>query len=94
MIDSAGKQRIVQIVADGDFVNNPDEPNMDEVDRRIARLTCLAKDVFRRQDKAARWLRRPLADLAGMSPLEMMETPAGARLVESLLLQYADEPFD
>ena len=63
----------------------------DEVNRRIAELTRLAGEVFRRQDKAERWLRRPLRELGGISPLEMMETPAGARQVELMLRQYLDE---
>ena len=63
----------------------------DSTDARIARLTRLAGEVFRREDKAARWLRRPLRELGGVSPLEMMETPAGARQVEAVLMQYVDE---
>ena len=63
----------------------------DSIDRRIAELTRLAHKVFRREDKAARWLRRPLRELGGISPLEMMETPAGARQVELILLQHLDE---
>ncbi len=63
----------------------------DAIDAQIDRLSCLAREVFRREDKAARWLRRPLRELGGISPLEMMETPAGARQVEALLRQYADE---
>lgn len=63
----------------------------DETDRRIARLTQLARDVFRRKDKAERWLRRPRRDLGDISPLEMMETPAGARQVELMLRSYSDD---
>lgn len=63
----------------------------DETDRRIARLTQLAHEVFRRQDKAERWLRRPRRDLGDISPLEMMETPAGARQVEMMLRSYSDD---
>ena len=59
--------------------------------RRIARLTQLAEDVFRRKGKAERWLRRPQRELGGICPLEMMETPAGARQVESMLLSYSDD---
>ena len=68
-----------------------EERGADPDDARIARLTRLAREVFRREDRAARWLGRPLRELGGISPLEMMETPAGARQVELLLLQYADE---
>ena len=63
----------------------------DAVDRRIARLSQLAGQVFRRQDKAERWLRRPLRELGGICPLEMMETPAGARQIERMLLSYSDD---
>lgn len=68
-----------------------DPDSGDEVDRRIARLTRLAENVFRRKDKAERWLRRPQRGLGGICPLEMMETPAGARQVESMLLSYSDD---
>lgn len=69
-----------------------DEAEQDnELDARITRLTLLAGEVFRRRDKAERWLRRPLRELGGVSPLDMMETPAGARQVELILLQYADQ---
>lgn len=63
----------------------------DETDRRIARLTQLAREVFRRQDKAERWLRLPRRDLGDISPLEMMETPAGARQVELMLRSHSDD---
>lgn len=52
-----------------------EERGADPDDARIARLTRLAREVFRREDRAARWLGRPLRELGGISPLEMMETP-------------------
>lgn len=69
--------------------NNP-QP-VDEVDQRIAAVTALAMAAFGRQDKAMRWLRRPRRQFGGVSPLEMMETPAGARQVETILEQLAAE---
>jgi putative toxin-antitoxin system antitoxin component (TIGR02293 family) len=61
----------------------------DESDRavRIARLTSLAEEVFGDDAKASRWLRKAKTRFEGRSPLEMLRTEAGARLVEEMLLQ-------
>lgn len=61
----------------------------DESDRavRIARITALAEEVFGDDAKAARWLRKAKTGFEGRSPLEMLRTEAGARLVEEMLLQ-------
>ena len=61
----------------------------DESDRavRIARMTSLAEEVFGDDGKAARWLRKAKTRFEGRSPLEMLRTEAGARLVEEMLLQ-------
>lgn len=61
----------------------------DESDRavRIARIASLAEEIFGNDAKAARWLRKTKTRFDGRSPLEMLRTEAGARLVEELLLQ-------
>jgi putative toxin-antitoxin system antitoxin component (TIGR02293 family) len=61
----------------------------DESDRavRLARMTSLAEEVFGDDAKAARWLRKAKTRFEGRSPLEMLRTEAGARLVEEMLLQ-------
>ena len=61
----------------------------DESDRavRIARFTSLAEEVFGADAKAGRWLRKPKTRFEGRTPLEMLRTDAGARLVEEMLLQ-------
>lgn len=61
----------------------------DESDRavRMARITSLAEEVFGEDAKAARWLRKPKQRFEGRSPLELLRTEAGARLVEEMLLQ-------
>jgi len=58
----------------------------DATDRRVTRLTALAITAFGRQDQAQRWLRRPMREFGELSPLEMMESEAGARQVEAILL--------
>jgi putative toxin-antitoxin system antitoxin component (TIGR02293 family) len=61
----------------------------DESDRavRIARITSLAEEVFGNDEKASRWLRKPKTRFENRTPLELLRTEAGARLVEELLLQ-------
>ena len=61
----------------------------EESDRavRIARITSLAEEVFADDARASRWLRKPKVRFEDRSPLEMLRTEAGARLVEEMLLQ-------
>jgi len=61
----------------------------DESDRavRIARIASLAEEAFGDDAKASRWLRKAKTRFEGRSPLEMLRTEAGARLVEEMLLQ-------
>jgi putative toxin-antitoxin system antitoxin component (TIGR02293 family) len=61
----------------------------DESDRavRMARVTSLAEEVFGDDAKASRWLRKAKSRFDGRSPMEMLRTEAGARLVEEMLLQ-------
>ena len=54
---------------------------------RVARLIAKAEEVFGNPEKAYRWLRRPTAPLNGEAPLKRLDTEAGARAVEELLLQ-------
>ena len=61
----------------------------EESDRavRLARIASLAEVVFGDDAKAGRWLRKPKQRFDGRTPIEMLRTEAGARLVEELLLQ-------
>jgi len=61
----------------------------EESDRavRIARISSIAEEVFGDDARASRWLRKPKLRFEGRSPLEMLRTEAGARLVEEMLLQ-------
>ena len=61
----------------------------EESDRavRIARIASLAEEVFGNDAKAARWLRKPKQRFEGRTPLEVLRTEAGGRLVEEMLLQ-------
>ncbi|WBU28342.1 DUF2384 domain-containing protein [Rhodopseudomonas palustris] len=64
---------------------------IDESDRavRLLRIQSLAEDTFGGADKASLWLRRPLAELNGETPLTVAQTEAGARLIEMVLGKIA-----
>lgn len=57
---------------------------------RLARITALAEQVFGDDAKASRWLRKAKRRFGSRSPLEMLATEAGARLVEEMLYQIDD----
>jgi putative toxin-antitoxin system antitoxin component (TIGR02293 family) len=59
----------------------------DESDRvvRIARIAALGEQVFSNPDRAWRWLRSAKRQYHGRSPIQMVATEAGARLVEEWL---------
>lgn len=63
----------------------------DQSDRllRVARVVALAEETFGGREKAAVWLRRPTAPLAGERPLDLLDTDEGAREVEGLLGRIA-----
>ena len=61
----------------------------DESDRavRLARITSMAEEIFGADDRAARWLRKPKTRFEGQTPMQMLQTESGARLIEQMLLQ-------
>ena len=64
----------------------------DESDRavRLARIGALGEQVFGESERAWRWLRRTKRQFDGRSPLQLVATEAGARLVEELLYRIDD----
>jgi putative toxin-antitoxin system antitoxin component (TIGR02293 family) len=61
----------------------------DESDKavRVARMVARAEETFADPARAWRWMRKPKHQFEGRSPLELLVTEAGARLVEELLAQ-------
>lgn len=59
---------------------------------RLARVVAQAESVFDNKEKAMAWLRRPMRRFEGHSPIQMLETDVGSRLVEEALVQI-DEGF-
>lgn len=64
---------------------------VDESDRavRLLRIQSLAEQTFGDADKANRWLRRPLGELGGETPLIVAQTEAGARVIETIIGKIA-----
>ena len=54
---------------------------------RAARVLGRAEAVFTNHEKALRWMRTPKRRLEGRSPMQMLVTEPGARLVEEMLVQ-------
>jgi putative toxin-antitoxin system antitoxin component (TIGR02293 family) len=52
---------------------------------RFFRILQRAKDTFGGKDRALQWLKRPTKPLNGHTPLDLLDTEAGARMVEDLL---------
>jgi putative toxin-antitoxin system antitoxin component (TIGR02293 family) len=57
---------------------------------RLARVTALAEQVFGDEAKASRWLRQSKRRFGSSTPLDLLATEAGARLVEEMLYQIDD----
>lgn len=64
----------------------------EESDRvvRIARVTALGENAFGDRERFWRWFRAPMRRFDGRSPLEMLRTEAGGRLVEELLIGFEE----
>ena len=73
---------------------NAESLTVEESDRavRLARIVAQTESVFGNKDKAMGWLRRPMKRFEGGTPIEMLTTEVGSRLVEEALVQI-DEGF-
>lgn len=67
----------------------------DESDKalRAARVLTLTERVFANHDKAFSWMRKAKKRFNGETPMEMLQTEAGARLVEQMLIQVDEGMF-
>jgi putative toxin-antitoxin system antitoxin component (TIGR02293 family) len=67
----------------------------DESDKviRIGRIIASAERVFADTDRAHAWLRTSLHRLEGRTPMQMLSSEAGARIVEEFLTQMDEGYF-
>jgi putative toxin-antitoxin system antitoxin component (TIGR02293 family) len=54
---------------------------------RVARIASMAEQVFGEPERAWRWLRKTKRRFDGKTPVEMLASEAGARLVEEMIGQ-------
>lgn len=68
---------------------------LEESDRvlRIVRVLSSAESVYGKRERALAWLRKPHARLEGRSPLSLVKTDTGSRIVEELLVQIDEGMF-
>jgi putative toxin-antitoxin system antitoxin component (TIGR02293 family) len=57
---------------------------------RVARITAMAEEVFGEAERAWRWLRKPKRHFDGKTPIDMLASEAGARIVEEMISQIDD----
>jgi putative toxin-antitoxin system antitoxin component (TIGR02293 family) len=57
---------------------------------RVARITAMGEQVFGEPERAWRWMRKPKRRFDGKTPIEMLATEVGARLVEEMIAQIDD----
>ncbi|TWF57321.1 antitoxin Xre/MbcA/ParS toxin-binding domain-containing protein [Neorhizobium alkalisoli] len=55
--------------------------------QRILRISELADRVFGERKKAQNWLRKPSRAMHGVTPIDLLVSETGARLVEEALMQ-------
>jgi putative toxin-antitoxin system antitoxin component (TIGR02293 family) len=62
---------------------------MEESDRvlRMIRAISATETIYGSRERALAWMRRPQARLEGRTPLSLLKTDTGSRLVEELLIQ-------
>jgi len=68
---------------------------LEESDRvlRILRILSSAEAVYGKRERALAWLRKPHPRLEGRSPLSLVKTDTGSRIVEELLIQIDEGMF-
>jgi putative toxin-antitoxin system antitoxin component (TIGR02293 family) len=68
---------------------------VEESDRvlRVIRAVSLAESVYGRRERALEWLRKSHPRLEGRSPLSLLKTDTGSRIVEELLTQIDEGMF-
>ena len=68
---------------------------IEESDRvlRVIRVLSCAEALYGNRERALAWLRKPHPRLAGRTPLSLLKTDTGSRIVEELLIQIDEGMF-
>ena len=75
--------------------SNHQKLSREESDRaiRAARILARAQATFGDSESALEWMRQPKVRFEGRTPIQMMSTEAGGRLVEEMLVQTHEGMF-
>src|SRR5215472_12357578 len=75
--------------------SRPEKLTIEESDRvvRVIRALSLVGSVYGARERALVWLRKPHPRLDGRTPLSLLKTDTGARIVEALLIQIDEGMF-
>jgi putative toxin-antitoxin system antitoxin component (TIGR02293 family) len=68
---------------------------VEESDRvlRVIRVLSLTESTYGSRERALHWLCKPHARLDGRTPLSLLKTDTGSRIVEELLIQIDEGMF-
>ncbi len=68
---------------------------VEESDRvlRVIRVLSLTETIYGTRERALAWLRKPHPRLEGRTPLSLLQTDTGSRIVEELLIQIDEGMF-
>jgi putative toxin-antitoxin system antitoxin component (TIGR02293 family) len=68
---------------------------IEESDRvlRVIRALALAESVYGSRERALGWLRKPHPRFEGRTPLSLLRTDTGSRIIEELLIQIDEGMF-
>ena len=68
---------------------------VEESDRvlRVIRVLSSTESIYGSRERALNWLRKPQLRLDGRTPLSLLKTDAGSRIVEELLIQIDEGMF-
>ena len=68
---------------------------VEESDRvlRVIRVLSLTESIYGSRERALNWLRKPHPRLDGRTPLSLLKTDTGSRIVEELLIQIDEGMF-
>ena len=72
-------------------INKGQRLTREESDRvaRVARIVAMAEETFGNREKATRWLHKSTRGFGGQTPVDLMDTEEGARVVEDRLFRIA-----
>lgn len=91
-IDTSTRNQIVPLTTLRRRLTQGERLTMVESDRlfRVIHITAMAHALFEDTEKAKRWLTKPKISLSGSSPIAMLSTTPGTRLVEEMLVRLGE----